>query len=463
MTREKKFWLAAGLIFFTVYILNHFMVRGAGDDYVYSFVWEGHSMYKPLSEDARRIASFGDIAGSAWLYFLTWGGRVVAQSLAMFFLWMPRELFAIAIGLVTVLLVFLIHWIARGKVTKDIPAEELLLIAFCLWALEPHFVGVFVWLDGSCNYLWAMVFLLAFLLPYVRQYLHGEADYGPWMAPSMFALGLLAGNGNENTLCWIGLFGVFYLFYLYTLGELTTWMVAGFAGLSIGYGLLMLAPGNFARMESSGETFELFRFYHKAIAALWFYALLSSYFYFYLLKAYRKRKQFHAFSYGRKYLRLAAWFWGNSVLFALIMYFSPEFPLRSLFPSTIFCLTAVFIVHQLERKTGIRLTPKGVSKNLKRLAVVYFAATFGVTLWWYVANYQWFQGWEMKARAMAGRGEILEITERPPYEGMKWNGLTGMHIYNVGITENIDDWANVAMARFYNIGGVRMVGKDDEG
>ena len=86
MNKKVELVAALGLIFFVIFILNSFMVRSAGDDYVYSFMWEGHSMYEPLSSDARRIASFQDIAVSAWSYFLTWGGRIVAQAMAMFFL-----------------------------------------------------------------------------------------------------------------------------------------------------------------------------------------------------------------------------------------------------------------------------------------------------------------------------------------------------------------------------------------
>lgn len=181
MTREKKqLGLALGLIFFVIFILNSFMVRSAGDDYVYSFMWEGHSMYEPLSADARRIAGFSDIAVSAWSYFLTWGGRIVAQSMAMFFLWMPRGVFNVAIALTVVLLVLLMQWTARGgKVTMDLPAKSVLITGFFLWAFQANFCGIFIWLDGSCNYLWPMVFLLAWLLPYVRHYMtDGEVRYG---------------------------------------------------------------------------------------------------------------------------------------------------------------------------------------------------------------------------------------------------------------------------------------------
>lgn len=71
MNKKVELAAALGLIFFVIFILNSFMARSAGDDYVYSFMWEGHSMYEPLSADARRIASFQDIAVSAWSYFLT--------------------------------------------------------------------------------------------------------------------------------------------------------------------------------------------------------------------------------------------------------------------------------------------------------------------------------------------------------------------------------------------------------
>ena len=241
-TEKKKLCLSLLGIFFVIFILNSLMVRSAGDDYVYSFMWEGHSMYEPLSADARRIAGFSDIAVSAWSYFLTWGGRIVAQAMAMFFLWMPRGVFNVAIALTVVLLVLLMQWTARGgKVTMELPAKSVLVTGFFLWTFQANFCGIFIWLDGSCNYLWPMVFLLAWLLPYIRHYMtDGEARYGGWLSPLLFLLGLLAGNGNENTLCWIGLFGLFYLYHIYKKGEMQLWMLAGFAGLSIGYSLITI-------------------------------------------------------------------------------------------------------------------------------------------------------------------------------------------------------------------------------
>lgn len=462
MNKKVELVAALGLIFFVIFILNSFMVRSAGDDYVYSFMWEGHSMYEPLSAEARRIGSFSDIAVSAWSYFLTWGGRIVAQSMAMFFLWMPRGVFNVAIALTVVLLVLLMQWTARGgKVTMDLPAKSVLITGFFLWTFQANFCGIFIWLDGSCNYLWPMVFLLAWLLPYIRHYMtEGEVRYGGWLSPLLFLLGLFAGNGNENTLCWIGLFGLFYLYHIYKKGEMQLWMLAGFLGLSIGYGFLMLSPGNLLRMEASGESFQLFQFHIKAFVAIWFHTLLLSPFYFYLMKAFRKRREIYSFSGGRKYVRLALWFLSASLLFEIIMCVSPEFPFRSLFPSTIFCLTAALLMQHAAASAGaspVRLPGAGA---MKRLAIGYFAFTFAMTFWIFVENARWFDHWLGEAEAMRGSPAVLSITERPPYEGELWTYLTGFHHYAVGLKSDPAHWGNAAMARFYDIGGVTIAGKE---
>lgn len=462
-TEKKKLYLSLFGIFFVIFILNSFMVRSAGDDYVYSFMWEGHSMYEPLSAGARRIGSISDIVESLWSHFFTWGGRIVAHFLAMFFLWMPRGVFDVVIGLTTVLLVLLVQWMAYGgKVTMQVSVRNVLLSAFCIWTLQTNFVGVFIWLVGSCNYLFPVVFLLIWLLPYIRHYMtDGAVKYGTWMTPGMFWLGLLAGNGNENTICWIGLSGFFYLLSSYRKGRLSCWMFTGFVGLAIGYLLLMLSPGNLIRAEQSKDTFDLFQANAKALVLFWANTLVLSYFYFYLLKGWRKRKLLAVVPQAKKYMHLSGWFILQSFLFEGIMYFSPEFPLRSIFPCTIFCIVSTFIMHRLAQQAGVRLTPVSVARNMKRIAVVYFCLTFMMSCWLYIQNALWFQRWEAQALALQGTSAVLEVTERPPYEGKKWSMLTGVHAYEYGLMEQQEDWKNVAFARFYHIGGVTMIAKED--
>ena len=442
-------------IFSVIFILNCLTHRSIGDDYLYSFMWEGHSMYEPLSENARRISSFSDIAVSTYSYFMTWGGRIVAQALAMFFLWMPRMVFNVAVSLATVLLVLCIQWIARGgKMTMKLSAKEAALIFFCLWAFHANFVGVFIWTDGSCNYLFPMVFLLLFLLPYIRHYMSdGENVEKKWLNWGMFPLGLLAGNSNENTICWIGLFGFFYILWAYRKGKGKLWMLTGFLGLTIGYGLLMLAPGNFLRIVDSGENIQSFHLTQKKSILFWVNIIWQSIMWFYLWKAIWKRKKLQMIAGGGKYLRLALWLVINSWLFNVIMLFSPEFPNRSLFPGLIFCIGAVFLVVHLAEQGNIHIIAKGTSQLSYVLGILYFVISFASTLWWYILDYQYEEQILAQATLLSGKNQVLIITEQPPEQ---WNYLAGLHLKNYGLANDENKWQNVAFARFHKLKSVKF-------
>ena len=90
ISAARRSWLILLGVFLLMWALNSLCYRFYGDDYLYSFVWEGHAMSVPLSEHARRIQSFGDIFYSLKLHYMTWGGRMVAHFFAMFFLWGGR-------------------------------------------------------------------------------------------------------------------------------------------------------------------------------------------------------------------------------------------------------------------------------------------------------------------------------------------------------------------------------------
>ena len=460
LIENKKLCLAYLGIFGVIFILNCLTHRSIGDDYLYSFMWEGHSMYEPLSENARRISSFSDIAVSTYSYFMTWGGRVVAQALAMFFLWMPRMVFNVAVSLTTVLLVLCIQWIARGgKVTRNLSAKEAALIFFCLWAFHANFVGVFIWTDGSCNYLFPMVFLLLFLLPYIRHYMSGgEEIEKKWLTWAMFPLGLLAGNSNENTICWIGLFDFFYILWAYRKGKGKLWMLTGFLGLTLGYGLLMLAPGNFLRISDSGESIENFGVTSEKLVVIWFSVLLQSVLWFYLVKAFLLKNKWKNLNCGKKYSSFILFLAINSILFDLIMLFAPEFPNRSLFPGLIFAILATFSMAYVARKENINIL-KGNQNINYALAAVYFSFTFSTTLWWFSQQYQYEEEVLCQAAQLREQNKVMLIEQVPPNDSLKWLYLTGLHQYGYGLSADENNWRNVAFARFHDLKGVRLVKK----
>lgn len=66
----RELFITAVCIFLFMLLLESLAFRFMGDDYIYSFVWEGHSMYVPLSEDARRIQGISDIIYSGCSYYM---------------------------------------------------------------------------------------------------------------------------------------------------------------------------------------------------------------------------------------------------------------------------------------------------------------------------------------------------------------------------------------------------------
>lgn len=135
MTGNRRgLWVVIIGIFVFMFLLESFALKFMGDDYIYSFVWEGHSMYVCLSEDARRIQGLGDIIYSGYSYYMTWGGRVIAQMLAMFFLWVGRFWFNLTITAGVVLLL-MIQWITHeGRITFALrPFNIIITFLCCHW------------------------------------------------------------------------------------------------------------------------------------------------------------------------------------------------------------------------------------------------------------------------------------------------------------------------------------------
>ena len=92
---NKKAILAFSGIYLFLYILNYLHPMSFGDDYLYSFIWQGKPMFEPLSEEAVRVSSWHDLLVSQWSHYLTWSGRTVAHVLAQLFLWAGKDIFNI--------------------------------------------------------------------------------------------------------------------------------------------------------------------------------------------------------------------------------------------------------------------------------------------------------------------------------------------------------------------------------
>ena len=264
------------------------------DDYAYAFIWDGanggnleqmHFGSEEI-ETRQRVDSLNDIFQSMESHYFTWGGRIFAHGLAQFFIWLGKPAFDIANTIIFIFLVLTI--INLSNTWLKISRQALIWIFLSLFLFSAASLMSLFWLTGACNYMWMSFFQLFFLTPYVKALRSGEAGNSALNVLLMILLGLMAGWSNEAgslaTICLT----IFLVIMCKARGVFRVWMVAGLVSLMIGCAFMILAPGNFARLEFAHPNFsytlELF-FDHLAngfdrVVAADFLALIPMFIYF---------------------------------------------------------------------------------------------------------------------------------------------------------------------------------------
>ena len=464
---KKK--LAFVFFFSFFYLLNSITPMSFGDDYVYSFIWEGHSLYEPLSENAVRISSWQNLFASQVLHYFTWSGRIVNHTLAQFFLWTGKRVFNICNSLVSVLLIAEIYSCSqKGVVTVKTNAGKLCGIFMALWFFTPKFGDVFLWLDGACNYLWTTVLLIGFLLPYIRKYYLSYEDTSKDESFSlfMFFLGFTAGCTNENTICWILPILIFFVFRLRKCGKAESWVYFGVAGLMVGYAFLMFSPGNMARLLAEKKGYSWLSWAGiRDNAALLFLILL----YFQVFLWYFNLRSLYSIG-GKvmgnielaKEVSLVKIMCAVSFCMTFVMLFSPSFPPRSAFPGTILLIIAACILLRIQEEYFITLIRDSAKKLLLTVGGIYFIVTAATTFYGSYYNYNQINELISVVKSSDyAKKNVIEVNSLHPIDDMIYKASC-FHIMTVEMSDNENDWRNAAFARYYGIKGIRMIKRESD-
>ena len=389
-------------IFILMYALNC-MTPLLSDDYFISFVWpEGLRINGMLPEEAKKVSSFSDVYDSLKAYYFIWGGRIPGQTFMTLFAWWGKGWFNVVNSIMAVLLITEIYWISHeGKVSSFFAYKYIFWIFFALWAFNVAFVDTFMWLSGSCEYLWMMVLLLAFLLPYVQNYYDSREHNSnkALFAVGMFMLGLIVGCSREMLICWIILILLYWLYLCKRNGNLQSWKVSGLIGLCIGYSILIFAPGNFARLSADSHTdsvllnsFSILFFKIIFIITIFlFHFLLWHFLATFFIRHKDVRKKIEAFNLitGKnivlaKASALVAL--GTMALLLVVMYTGA----RPTFVTLVFLIISVALLFRASEISGIVIIHELAKMLLKTVGIVYFVTTVALSFQWnYVNNKQW--------------------------------------------------------------------------
>lgn len=248
--KNKSFILIAVLIFVALlfYILN-LQTPLYADDYSYSY-----SFF-----DGERISDLDDIFLSLRTHYHSLNGRIILQFFSHLFLLIGKGYFNGINTISFLILGLLVFYHGIGFKYKE--NISLLIFIYCsLFLFTPAFGQSFLWLVGSANYLYGILLILIYLLPFRYISRGGENKVlHPCVLTSliifvcMLILGFITGATNENTsIALIAMVMVFIVYYKIHKIKIIPWMFSGLIGNIMGCFFMLTAPGELDRMEGMG-------------------------------------------------------------------------------------------------------------------------------------------------------------------------------------------------------------------
>lgn len=212
-----------GIVFILFFLLVRKVELNPGDDFVYQNILNGRSFFVWLNE----------------LYF-AWSGRIVLTGMLVYFLNLSLILWRLFNSLMFTLLV-------RYASKLSAKPNYFKAILFALFILMPEAVlsSGALWITGSLNYLWPVAMML-FLL-YLLQSNNSRLSIFDWLMV-MLAL-ILATNNEQSSLVLLAFFGFVLLYDYFIEKEFKLNKLIIFGMIGIGFAILMLAPGNFTRLN----------------------------------------------------------------------------------------------------------------------------------------------------------------------------------------------------------------------
>ncbi len=235
--RGVVFGLLLAMIGATMYLLNVHTPLML-DDYDFMISWA----------TGERLSGLADILASQRAYYVGWGGRFV-QSFTQLSLYLGKPVFCVANTLMYLLLLLEIYGIARPK--RRFCWTLLLVEHLVMLTMVPFFGTVYLWLCGSCNYLWGTALALVPIL--VMRSVMNERCFArsSLLGALCLPLGILGGWTNENTTFGVIAIVAVSMVICIRKGQRVAkrlWLLL--AGQCIGTAILLLAPGNFVRASS---------------------------------------------------------------------------------------------------------------------------------------------------------------------------------------------------------------------
>jgi len=415
------------------------------------------NIYTPLVADdysySLGINSISDIFPSLYNSYFNWSGRCVVIFLGQFWLLAGKPIFNIANTIVYCTFILLVQFHITGNL-KKLSAWLFLTINIFFWFFVPAWGQVFLWLIGSCGYLWSTVIILLFLVPFRKRQDNPIYKLNVPLSILFFTAGIPAGWSAENSgAAILFLLIAYFIAKIVRKEQFALFEILGTIGFLIGFSLLIAAPGNYVRAEvirESGWGHSNDPFLVKYIERFVDISKMFINHHGFLLMAISILLGFDLIYHQKRKLHIFSCFYALAVLASVYsMLLSPVFPDRAFFIVLVFSvITLGNILVQME----IRL-PNIIKRNAKVIIIVIFISLsysfFGASK--AIAGFylRWYDRMEyILAEKEKGNLEI----EVGPIE------TTDKHIASYGLSDlsnDENDWLNTSIASYFWIKSIK--------
>ena len=326
-------------IFTIIYFLLNDVYPLFADDWMYVLIY---------GDETKWVKSIGDVAVSQYNHYFMWGGRTVVHFICQLLLMLDDFWLSVVNTLAYSGFLYLIYRFVN--IGNSMKVYLFMLINILFWFLLPDFCATVLWITGSANYLWGTLIILLFISPFIKSYYSDTSGESKLKGFALFFFGIIAGWTNEN-MCMALIFFIVALFVLLYIEKrkIPLWMKLGLLGVIIGAAFMLLAPGNYVRIERDFSWQNNLSFlglmYNrmKNMMAI-FMPYLFPMVIVYILAIFVHQKYTAKSNESLKKIRLSLLFLTSSAVGFAAMIASPTFPLRATFGVVTFLIIAVCIL-----------------------------------------------------------------------------------------------------------------------
>lgn len=425
LNTSRRSVMAVCAVIFIILLFCNLRTNLVADDYRYCFSFA----------DDSRIVSIAQIFPSMAAHRHSMNGRLIAHFLVQLFLLLPRPIFKLINAAMFTAMIYMIYSIARRWHANN--ALLLSAIFGAVWVLQPEFGQVYLWLDGSVNYLWCAVLCLIWLMPQVRFFLSGR-NLTPMQQLLYAVFSFVVGAYSENSTVALVFMALLFILltWLYKKEKPRAWQLFILLPMLAGFAFMMFTPGEIGN-KSAEFAFSVLlgNFIDTGLYYLRFWPLL-------LLWA-----AMYYTSYSKKLALetrlLSLVFLGGSLAGHFVLTFALYCAGRSTYIALVLLLIACALLF-------FDLWENREEKWLAAVCVLClcFTAYWGArgVLDILHTNYELSFNEQIISEA-AENGEAHVQLPRV-YAHTKYSAIEGLPYLE---TDNVDDWSNVYMAKYYGV------------